>query len=110
MSTTNDADIICRYCKKNVESYRNREWVITTFDNAHGYNDTLRICGCMGIDPLNTDPNAKRNWVVYGSDGGIADVNPYSKSMIQRSAEFSEDRTYRYKLGSRQKWLKTEVF
>jgi len=52
----------------------------------------------MGIDPLNTDPNAKRNWVVYGSDGGIVDVNPYSKSMIQRSAEFSEDGEYRFKL------------
>ena len=96
--SNSEAAMICRYCNKNVESYRNHEWVTTTFDNAHGYNDTLRICGCMGIDPLNTDPDAKRNWVVYGSDGGVVDVNPYSESMIQRSAEFSEDQQYRFKL------------
>jgi len=95
--SNNEASMICRYCNKNVESY-DLKLIYTTFNNYHGYNSHLRICACRGIDPLNTEPAAKRNWVVYGANGYIVNVNPYTESMMTRSAEFSEDHRYRYKL------------
>ena len=91
--------MICRYCNRNVVSYTDRAWMSMTFDDCYGYNETLRVCGCKGIDPLNKDPTARKNWVVYGAKGDVVNVNPYTDFMMTRSAEFSEDQTYRYKLG-----------
>ena len=99
MTTNNEEDMICRYCNKNVDSYTGYEGMSMMFDDFYGYNESLRVCRCKGIDPLNKDPTARKNWVVYGAKGHVVDVNPYTDSMMTRSAEFSEDRTYRYKLG-----------
>ena len=86
--------LLCRYCNKNVESYA-RGKIRVSFDTMHGYEgQTLRVCACKGIDPFNT--SGKRAWVVYNPRGDVCDVNPYSVSMMQRSAEVSG--AYRYKL------------
>lgn len=86
----------CRYCRRSVESY-NRGRITATF-NLWGYNDTLRVCGCKGIDPLNRDPDARRAYVVHNEHGQICGVSPYTDSMMQKAAELSADEVYRYKL------------
>jgi hypothetical protein len=86
----------CRYCKRSVESYE-RGRIIATFDR-WGYNTTLRVCGCKGIDPLNRDPEARRAYVVYNEHGQVCNVSPYTDSMMQTAASMSEDMVYRYKL------------
>lgn len=86
----------CRYCNKDVTSYdRGNITVSFNQDCKWGYNGkTLRVCECKGIDPLNKD--GKRDWVVYNNWGDVCDVNPYSETMMQRTAEVSGE--YRYKL------------
>jgi hypothetical protein len=92
----NNNGMECRYCNKNVESY-DRPKISVTFNDMRGYEgQTLRVCACKGIDPFNT--SGKRDWVVYNERGNVSDVNPYSETMLTKSADISEDGTYRYKL------------
>lgn len=86
----------CRYCNKDVESYQ-RGRILATF-NRWGYEGTLRVCGCKGIDPLNTDPSAKRDWVVYNKYGQVCNISPYTDATMQKGAELSEDGVHRFKL------------
>lgn len=85
----------CRYCNKDVTSYTERRHITVTFNDMWGYEGlTLRVCACNGIDPLNKD--GKRDWVVYDNKGYVCNVNPYSQTMMQRSADMVGG--YRFKL------------
>jgi hypothetical protein len=94
------SDMLCRYCNKDVTSYTEQPRITVTFDdnNKWGYEGPIRVCACKGIDPLNRDTSARKEWVVYNNKWLVCDINPYTDSMMQKSAEISDDGKYRYKL------------
>lgn len=89
------ANMLCRYCNKNIESYERGR--ITADLTRYGYTGMTRICGCNGVDPLNTDSTVRR-WVEYNNKGWICNVTFFNNRLIEKGAIFSDDKKYRYAL------------